>query len=327
MTTIKIVSKNRKHFAKAPFLYKEAYRFTEDESCADYDWLVVFDDLKADCVCDCPRERTILATWEPVSIKNYATVFTRQFGHLLTNRPYAAERHPHYHLGRGYFPWYNSRNFEENRNFVVPPKTKLISAVCSSKRMRWTQHGDRIALLRKCQAEIPGMEWYGWGVNAFDRKCEVMDAYRYHIAFENHIAPHYWSEKIADAFLSECLPFYAGAPNLAEDFPEESFIPIPANDPDAAIRIIREAIANDEWSKRIEAIREARSRLLSKYNFFAQVIRLIEAEAGQSVSDGNPPVLHPRKYFRLHSLSANWEDGLFHLRQYLSGVGLWKRIS
>ena len=326
---IKIASKNPL-FSREPFEYAPGYVFTADPSCRDYDWLVVFDDLAADETLACPRERTVLATWEPPSIKNYCTAFTRQFGHLMTNRPRSAERHPHWHLAKGYYPWYNSRTYEENRAFAIPEKTKVVSAVCSSKAMKWTRHAQRIALLKKLVAEVPGAEWYGHGVHEFKRKCEVMDAYRYHVAFENHIGPRYWTEKLADAYLCECLPFYAGAPDIADDFPAESFIAIPPDDPDEAIRIIKAAIAADEWSRRIGAIREAKARLFEKFNFWAQTIALVESEAGQELSAGDatgPAVVHPRKYVRAHSLSAKLEDGWFHARQYLSGAGLWKRMS
>ena len=302
--------------------------FTADPGCADYDWLVVFDDLASEERLACPRERTILATWEPVSIKNYSRAFTRQFGHLLTNRPESAEHHPHYHLGRGYFPWYNGRTYGENKAFRIPAKTKGIAAVCSSKAMRWTRHAERIAILRRLVAEVPGAEWYGHGVREFARKYDVMDEYRYHVAIENQIGPHYWTEKLADAFLCECLPFYAGAPDIAEDFPAEAVVPIPIDDPAEAVRIVKSAMASDEWSKRIDAIREAKSRLFSEFNFWAQVVKVVKAEAGQEIArEAGPVVVRPRRYLRRHSLSANLEDGLFHVRQYLSGVGLWKKMS
>lgn len=326
---IKIVSKNPL-FARTPFEYAPGYVFTADPACRDYDWLIVFDDLGADEPLSCPRERTILATWEPVSIKNYCHAFTSQFGHLLTNRPPWAERHPHYHLGRGYFPWYNGRSYDENKSFVIPPKTKVVAAVCSSKAMKWTRHAERIEILRRLVADVPGAEWYGHGVHEFARKYDVMDEYKYHVAIENQIGPHYWTEKLADAFLCECLPFYAGAPDIADDFPSESIIPIPVDDPSGAISIIKDAIAADEWARRIEAIRESKRLLLEKYNFWAQTIGVIESESGQELSAFDsmaPAVLHPRKYIRSHSLSAKLEDGWFHARQYLSGAGLWKKMS
>lgn len=320
---IKIASKNGKHFAREPFEYAPGYVFTEDEACGDYDWLVVFDDLKGDVECACGRERAILVTWEPVSIKNYCKAFTGQFAHLLTNRPPEVEGHPGHHPGVGYFPWYNGRTYSENKAFVVPEKTKLVSAVCSSKAMRWTAHNDRVRLMRALAESVPGMDWFGWGVRDLRNKNDALDAYRYHVAFENHIAPHYWTEKLADAFLCECLPFYAGDPLLEETFPAESFIRIPHDDPAAAVEIVKKAIADDERARRIGAVREAKRLLFEKYNFYAQVIGLIEARAG--AARGEPCVLRSRKAVRAASWSAKMEDGVFHLKQYLSGVGLWRK--
>ena len=48
-----------------------AYEFVYDPACRDYDWLVVFDELPVKCEhLFCPREQTILCTWEPVSISS-----------------------------------------------------------------------------------------------------------------------------------------------------------------------------------------------------------------------------------------------------------------
>ena len=52
-----------------------------------------------------------------------------------------------------------------------------------------------------------------------------------HIAVENHIAPHHWTEKLSDSFLGYCLPFYIGCPNAADYFPEQSFIGLDIEDP------------------------------------------------------------------------------------------------
>ena len=335
MIKVKVLTKN-KQFAVSPAFLAPAYAFTQDSACDDYDWLVVFDEppLKDEGtykngmeLLRCPRERTILATWEPVSIKNYCTAYTRQFGHLLTNRPQTAENHPHYHQGQGYFPWYNGRTYDENKTFAIPPKTEVLSAICSAKAMKWSNHHARIELLKRVVKEIPGAVWYGHGVHEFAKKYDAMDAYRYHLVLENHTGSRYWTEKIVDAYLCECLPFYAGAPDLYEDFPRDSYIPIPIDDPKKAIAIMKDAIANDEWSKRIGAIREAKARLFEKYNFWSQVIALIEAEQDQPIAATNKAeYLYSRKYIRKHTLSAKLEDGWFHLRQYLSGVGLWKKF-
>lgn len=299
-----------------PTQIRGKFAFICDPNCSEYDWLVVFDEMPIKCeVLHCPRERTILCTWEPVSIKSYSRAYTRQFGNLLTNRPLEAENHPHYHLGRGYFLWFVHD---------VPPlgmsvgKPKSVSAVCSAKRMRHTRHHDRFELVSKLASAIPEMDWYGKGVKPLLRKEDALVPYKYHVAIENHIAPLHWSEKFADAILCECLPFYAGDPTLTDIFPEESFIPIPIDDPAEAVRIVKAAIANDEYAKRREAILEAKRLILTKYNFWHQVIEVVESSSDTSSPIPEPSFrIYERKELRKHDLSAALEEGWSHLKRSL----------
>ena len=293
--------------------YLDRYRFISDAACRDYDWLVVFDELPvASEAPACPKERTILCTWEPTSIKSYSRAYTRQFGHLLTNRPPEAERHPHYHLGRGYFPWFVR---EVPKTGTASDKPRVISAVCSAKQMKHTRHHERFRLVQALAAGIDGFDWFGKGVKPLARKEDALVPYKYHVAIENHIAPHHWSEKFADAVLCECLPFYAGDPALAEIFPAESFIPIPIDDPAEAMRIVKRAIETDEYAKRREAILEAKRLILTKYNFWNQVVEIIESSTSSPISHPSA-LIYARKAMRRHSLSAAVEDGWSHLRQF-----------
>lgn len=325
-TVVKVLQKTSHFPYPERFAYSPDYLFVTDVGLREYDWLVVYDEFGSVEELACPRERTILATWEPMSIKSYSRAYTRQFGHLLTNRPPEAENHPHHHLGRGYFYWFNDRDYAEAVSVAIPPKKKLISAVCSSKQMKHTKHYARYALVKALAEALPELDWYGHGVKSFGKKHEVMDPYKYHVAIENHIGVHHWTEKIADSILSECLTFYAGDPDLGNVLPFDSFIPIPIDDPDEAVRIVKAAIASGEYEKRREAILEAKRLILTKYNFWAQVISVIESAPLNSQRSTLHPQssnhLYPRKELRKHSLSAALEDGWWHLRQYLGAVKL-----
>ena len=182
--------------------------------------------------------------------------------------------------------------------------------------MRHTRHRDRFELMKALSESVPGLDWFGRGVRSFGRKSEVLDPYKYHVAVENHIAPHHWSEKVADAFLCECLPFYAGDPLLSEVFPEESFIPIPIGDPAEAARIIRAAIAEGAYEKRRGAVLEAKRLVLEKYNFWAQIVELVKSASpeGASAADGQI-VVYDRHALRRRSLMAALEDLWLHLRK------------
>ena len=318
MTKIKVLCGFKERAGGPHFEYEPGWVFTQDRDCRDYDWLVVFDEMPvAREVLACPRERTILATWEPVSIKSYSHAYTRQFGHLLTNRPPEAEGHPHYFLGRGYYLWFNGRRFyADTAAAVMPEKTKLVSAVCSAKQMKHTSHDARYRLISRLNAEIERFDWYGKGVRPIGKKYEALDAYKYHVAIENHIGAHHWTEKLSDAFLSECLPFYAGDPAIFEVFPKDSLIPIPIDDPAEAVRIVKASIAGGEYERRREAVLEAKRLVLTKYNFWAQVIELIRAADGQAIASGNGPlVICNRRVLRMRSASAALEDLWLHVKR------------
>ena len=318
LTTVKILQKTHSY----PGLGTDGerigdYVFVKDPVCRKYDWLVVFDEMRGNEELACPRERTIFATWEPVSIKSYTKSFVRQFGHLLTNRPPEAEGHPHTHLGRGYFHWFIGRSYAANRDMVIPPKSETISMVCSAKKMRHTRHMERFRLATEIARDVPGVDWFGAGVRSILCKADALDPYRYTVAIENHIAPHHWSEKLSDALLAECLPFYAGDPAIGEVLPPESLIPIPIDDPQEAVRIIRAAIVSDEYSRRRDAVREAKRLILEKYNFWMQVIEVIESAKTQRVTPvdpAHPEVIYSRHALRLRSPSAAFEALWSHLK-------------
>lgn len=260
--------------------------FTFDPAARSYDWLVVYNDLPPDHqeeVLSCPRRQTLLITTEPSSIKAYGRAFTAQFGTVLTSQDERSLPHPDriysqpalqwfYGLGRGLLRGYDQMAGE-------PPlaKKKTIATVCSNKRQRHTLHNRRYLFTQELKRRIPDLDVYGHGVRPMNDKAEALDDYRYHVAIENHVGFHHWTEKLADPFLGCSLPFYFGCPNAADYFPPESFIPIDINDIDGASETIRRAIRDGEYEKRLPYILEARRLVLEQYNLFAVLSREIAA--------------------------------------------------
>ncbi len=266
-------------------------RFSFDPADERYDWLVVYDDLPP-CHGEprkqrwerlaCPREHTMLTTSEPPSIKHYGDSYVRQFGWVLTSQPEWALPHPHRIHSQTGLHWFYGVGERHEIPFdtlvTQPPavKTRDLSMVFSPKHMRHTLHSRRFDFMRRLIELLPQMDVYGRGARPLDDKAEAIAAYRYHIAVENYIGPHHWTEKLADPFLGLALPFYCGAPNAADYFPPDSFIPIDMRDPEGAARIILRAIADHEYEKRLPAIVEARRRVLYEHNYFALLAREIE---------------------------------------------------
>lgn len=268
-----------------------ACRFVFDPSDRNYDWLVVFDDLPAKAghgkysaneEVVCPPEHTLFITREPSSVTAYGSVFLNQFAYVLTGQEEWAIRHPgkiHSQPALNWFYGLGTNHMLDIDHLTANPpgeKTGLISTVCSAKKQKHTLHGQRVKFIEQLQKQLPELARFGKGIREIDDKAEALDSFRYHIAIENHIAPHWWTEKLSDAFLGLTLPFYCGAPNAAEYFPAESLIPIDIRDFDGSLKTIRTAIENNEYEKRLPAIQKARQLVLEKYNTFAVLSEIIE---------------------------------------------------
>lgn len=332
MVMVKAIGGTVKRFmGGATFDWNGKYRFTCDPACDRYDWLCIYDELPASrpevrggrMRISCAKGHTILATQEPADIKHYNSAYVRQFGMLLTNRPPDDPPHAGRVAGEGYMVWYTGRSFAEERMRAIPEKTKGVSAVYSAKAMRHTKHAARQRLLAMLSQTVPGFERFGKGVRPLERKCDALDPFAYHIAFENHAAPGHWTEKIADALVCGCLPFYAGDPGLGRILPPDSFIPIPSDAPQAAAETVKAAMENGERGRRLDAIKEARRLLFEKYNFFAQVVKAIET-GRPAPPDGPADSICTRRRARLvHPLGA-LEDFAWAVRK--NATTLWRTI-
>lgn len=305
MITVKLISNAApagewpRYFPKSEPVWGNC-RFTFDRAARKYDWLVVYEDVPPEGGGDkyqafeqlaCPQEQTLLVTTEPSSIKCYGKAYTSQFGHVLTSQEPWALPHPNRIYSQPALRWFYGvgRNHVRTLDEMIahPPidKTRLISAASSSKRQRHTLHNKRYRFVTALKKRMPELDVYGHGIRAMDDKAESLDPYRYHIAIENHIGLHHWTEKLSDAFLGLTLPFYCGAPNAAEYFPPESFIPIDIDDHEGSHRLISDSVRSHEYERRLPAIQEARSLVLHQYNLMAVLSRHIE-KSGVSMSHG-----------------------------------------
>lgn len=283
-------------------------QFTFERDADTYDWFVVYDDLPPHAGQNrkqalehvrCHPHNTVLITTEPESIKTYGKGYTAQFGHVLTSQPAWALPHPRRHYQHAANHWFygsGQGHWKSHAEMLAGPaladKTRDLSCVFSPKQQTHTLHAQRLHFIQRLTELLPDITLFGRGAIPMDDKAEALAPFRYHVAVENHVAPHHITEKLTDAFLGRCLPFYAGAPNATDYFPADSFIPLDIHNPDGAARVIADAIRNNEWARRLPAIDEARRRVLERENLFAIITRIIEAAEAretQAASDERAP--------------------------------------
>lgn len=257
--------------------------FTFDPLDQNYDWLVILDDVarvvpyKTELL-RCPKEQTILVTTEPSSISYYGRAFASQFQYLITNHNAKTLPHPNALRSQTGNGWFYGRSYDEIMAVNDPVKTKKISTVCSNKQQGHTMHKLRYEFTQKLQEAVPELERFGKGFKWIDLKAEALDPYEFHVAVENHIEKHVWTEKLADAFLGWCVPIYCGCPNVYDYFPKESVIQIDIHDMEASIAKVKEVIAHEgEYERRFEAVKEARRRIIEEYNLLSMIDKIVQS--------------------------------------------------
>ena len=175
-----------------------------------------------------------------------------------------------------------------------PTKSADLSAIVTGKRLSLGHH-FRLDLIHHLESIGQAIDIFGLDNNESFRsyrgelpwldKREGLAPYRYTIAVENNSEKNYVTEKLTDAIISECLPFYWGCPNLEDIIEPDSFIRLPSDDITVATSIIREAIANDEYSRRLPAIKRSKEKLLNSLQIAPTVSRLVR---GHKLLDRTP---------------------------------------
>jgi hypothetical protein len=112
-------------------------------------------------------------------------------------------------------------------------------------------------------------------------KNQALLPYEYHFACENSQHKNYFTEKIIDSILADCLTFYWGCPNLSDYIPKESFINLPLDtDMKRSHDIITSTIKNNERADRLPYIQKAKEIIINELNLFPTIHKIINKHHG-----------------------------------------------
>ncbi|MBI1327569.1 MAG: hypothetical protein GC136_08000 [Alphaproteobacteria bacterium] len=272
----------------------------------DFDWLVIYDGIQVPYSCKVSPARTIIVTGEPPNVKIHAQKFIDQFGVLLT--PHNLYKHKGKIVTNTALPWLLDASYGADgvaREFLdiaqlqekSVPKTKMLSVICSNKTTT-PEHRLRLAFVEKLKEHFGDrLDVYGRGFRDMEDKGEAIWPYRYHIALENSVYDHYWTEKLSDTFIARCCPFYAGCKNIFDYFPQNSLMPISMTDPPAAIELIEKALQDDVAANAQEALVGAREKVFEDYNIFAVLAKIVK-ERGAADSAKQDITILPEATFQ-----------------------------
>jgi hypothetical protein len=250
------------------------YTFEINNGVDECDYWVVFESTGGDESALVPNGRTLLVLNEPEYVRSYAPEYLRQFDWIATWR----DDIPASNVIRAYCMdgWWLKRTYDHLKNDRIE-KSGLISVV-SSDKSSIPEHRRRFAFINRLIGHFKDrLTVYGsLNGNYCHDKYSALAPYQYSIAIEAASFPDYWTEKIADCFLTETMPLYFGCPNITDYFDRNSFIAIDLDDYQSSIRAIEEALETDAYGRNRERIVAAKHQILDEWQVFPHLVRILE---------------------------------------------------
>lgn len=188
-------------------------------------------------------------------------------------------------------PWHLDRSYDELRTMSVPQKTETLSFLTSFKSS-FSGHRERMHFLDTIRGNVPfdligtsdyytrnrkggsetdedvHQELFRMGyTKVVQKKWEGLASYKYALVVENFRGTDYWSEKLTDCLLAYTLPIYSGCSNISDYFSDEAVVSIDIRDPDGTEKILQ-VLRENQWEKRLNAIKRARYQILEEYQLF-----------------------------------------------------------
>lgn len=267
-------------------------------------------------------ENTLLIVLEPEEKKIYPKRHYRQFNYLVDTHEKSG--HPRCELHAPCFDWhvgidhnikayrYGYQHLSELSQSEL--RRNKISVVCSAA-CRTKGQIERLEFLDALKRLLGDrIDHYGRGFKPVGDKMDAIYGYRAHLVLENCSAPHYWTEKLSDAYLGWAYPFYYGCPNISAYFPKNTLCHIESLDAQKAANAISSFLDSDYTEGEGERVHIGRNLILDKYNPFPAWVNWVETRYD---ADGTPKWLTIRSHKAFRPFPMNW---LFRLKSGAMGV-------
>lgn len=181
--------------------------------------------------------------------------------------------------------WHLSKTYSQLCKEVIvknPDYNSVVSAVLSEKYQD-PGHMKRIDFVKFLEKK---MSVHVYGDNKWDYKeykgnlpyhCKDNGIlpYKYIFNAENHESYYYYTEKLIDGILGECLTFYWGCPNVREFIDPRAYVQLELSNFEKDYEVIKKAIEEDWHTQRLPYIREAKQKILNELQFFPRLEKIL----------------------------------------------------
>ncbi|MDR9393873.1 MAG: glycosyltransferase family 10 [Roseovarius sp.] len=150
-------------------------------------------------------------------------------------------------------------------------KRATCSLIASAKRSQ-EGHELRHAMAEWARAEAPAVDVMGRGYRPFGAKAEGLAPYRYSLVIENVRERNYFTEKLVDAILCQCVPIYWGCPNIGDFLDPDAMV---ICDNAAQMRAAVRAASADDYAARQPALAAMQARADHWGDFYGRAARAV----------------------------------------------------
>jgi hypothetical protein len=253
-------------------------RFTFDpvEEC---DYLIMLNNqMKKDVTVTCPRENVWAIMQEPY-MKGHTDWMVEghsAFARVLTHHVPSADRK--YMVSHPADPWHVQKTYDELVAGAMPPKVRKISWIAGNPTdlPGHRKRAEFLEFVRKSGSI--DIDYFGRAIRFIEDKWDGLAPYKYSVVIQNSSSSDYWTDVVADSFLSWTIPIYYGCTNLEDYFPEDAFIRIDIDKPELSLRKMQSLMKEDDWNRRLPSLQKARDLILHRYQFFPHMARLIRQD-------------------------------------------------
>jgi hypothetical protein len=257
--------------------------FTE-ENIEECDYLVILDYPKNDFSIKVNKENVLHLCLEPPNEVSKYRQYANKNVRWIFNQMDIKRNNI---LSHGALPWHINKDFDFLNTLKAESLNKENNITWITSNQRSSKgHNARMDFLENIK-DLPFVNLYGRGIKPIEDKWDALNKSKYAIAYENFQSDYYWTEKIADCFLSYNMPLYFGCNKIEDFFPKNSFIQIDPTDKHINL-FLKEIITSNKWEENLDAISKARELILNEYQLFPFLFNKIrtfenEKKANQSI--------------------------------------------
>lgn len=179
--------------------------------------------------------------------------------------------------------WHLSKTYTQLKTEKIV-KNKSLSTVLSSKYFDYG-HVKRVDFVKYIENDID-IDVYGSNEFKYKnyikslpnyQKDEAILPYKYTFNAENNEINNYYTEKIIDGILGECLTFYWGCPNIPNYIDERAYVMLDLENFEMSKQLIQLAIKENWYEKRLPYIKQAKLKILDELQFFPRLSNYLKS--------------------------------------------------